>query len=90
MEIPPEIKKIVESQMDLMMAQTKAYLPFVKLAFPGVKDLSDACFALIVGNVLPTFVSQYSMRMKYPTQEDFAEFAKITQKYKEKIKEMFG
>ena len=89
MEIPPEIKKIVENQMDLMIAQTKAYLPFIKLAFPRIKDLPDACFTLIVGNVVPTFVTQYAMRMKYTTEQDFAEFTKITQKYKEKIKEIF-
>ena len=72
-----------------MIDQTKAYLPFVKLAFPGVKDLSDACFTLIVGTVLPTFVTQYAMRMKSPTEQDFAEFGTITEKYKDQIRKMF-
>ena len=89
MAIPAEIKQIVEKQIELMIDQTKAYLPFIKLAFPTVKDLSEACFTLIVGNVLPTFVTQYLMRMKSPTEQDFAEFGAITEKYRGKIKEMF-
>ena len=89
MAIQPEIKEIIENQMDLMIKQTKAYLPFIKLAFPGVKDLSEMCFNLIVGNILTTFVTQYAMRMQYPKKQDFVDFATITQYYKEKIKEMF-
>ena len=89
MAIPLEIKQIMKKQIELMIDQTKAYLPFVKLAFPRVKDLSDACFTLIVGNTLPTFVTQYAMRMKSPTEQDFAEFSAITEKYRGKIKEMF-
>jgi hypothetical protein len=89
MAIPPEIKQIIEKQMDVMIEQTKAYLPFIKLAFPGMKDLSEACYALIVGNVLPVFVTQYAMRMKYPQEQEFVEFGDLTQKYKEKIKAIF-
>ncbi len=89
MAIPLEIKQIMEKQIELMIDQTKAYLPFVKLAFPRVKDLSDACFTLIVGNVLPTFITQYAMRMKSPTEQDFAEFVTITEKYKDQIRKMF-
>ncbi|MEK6834216.1 MAG: hypothetical protein AABY31_01870 [Thermoproteota archaeon] len=89
MAIPAEIKQIMEKQIELMIDQTKAYLPFVKLAFPRVKDLSDACFTLIVGNVLPTFITQYAMRMKSPTEQDFAEFVTITEKYKDQIRKMF-
>jgi hypothetical protein len=89
MTIQPEIKEIIENQMDLMIKQTKAYLPFIKLAFPGIKDMSEMCFNLIVGNVLTTFVTQYAMRMQYPKEQDFVEFSTITQNYKEKIKEMF-
>jgi hypothetical protein len=89
MAIPAEIKQIMEKQIELMIDQTKAYLPFLKLAFPRVKDLSDACFTLIVGTVLPTFVTQFAMRMKSPTKQDFAEFGTITEKYRSKIKEMF-
>jgi hypothetical protein len=89
MAIPAEIKQIMEKQIELMIDQTKAYMPFVKLAFPRVKDLSDACFTLIVGNVLPTFITQYAMRMKSPTEQDFAEFVTITEKYKDQIRKMF-
>ncbi|HSF28419.1 MAG TPA: hypothetical protein VLA53_05310 [Nitrosopumilaceae archaeon] len=89
MAIPAEIKQIIEKQIELMIDQTKAYLPFIKLAFPRVKDLSDACFTLIIGTVLPTFVTQFAMRMKSPTEQDFAEFGTIAEKYRSKIKEMF-
>ena len=90
MSIPGEVQDVLENQMQLMINQTKAYRPFIRLAFPNVKDLSDACFTLIVGNVLPTFIAQYAMRMKYPTEKDFAEFTTITEKYREKIKEIFA
>ena len=89
MTIPVEVKNMVEKQIELMIDQTKAYLPFIKLAFPRVKDLSDACFTLIVGNVLPTFVTQYAMRMKSPTKQDFIEFGTITEKYRDQIRTMF-
>lgn len=89
MAVPAEIKQIMEKQIELMIDQTKAYMPFIKLAFPRVKDLSDACFTLIVGNVLPTFITQYAMRMKSPTEQDFAEFVTITEKYKDQIRKMF-
>jgi len=89
MAIPAEMKQIMEKQIELMIDQTKAYLPFIKLAFPRVKDLSDACFTLIVWTVLPTFVTQYAMRMKSPTEQDFAEFGIITEKYRDEIKRMF-
>ena len=89
MIIPKEVEDILENQMQLMINQTKAYLPFIRLAFPNVKDLSDACYTLIVGNVLPVFVTQYAMRMKYPNEKDFAEFTTITEKYREKIKSIF-
>jgi hypothetical protein len=89
MTIDPEIKSIIENQIELMIKQTKAYLPFVRLAFPGVKDLSDAAFSLIVANVLPVFLTQYAMRLKSPSEQDFVEFGILTNKYKEKIKKMF-
>lgn len=89
MVIPPEIKQIIEKQIDIMIEQTKAYLPFIKLAFPGMKDLSEACYVLIIGNVLPVFVTQYAMRMNYPQEQEFVEFGELTQKYKEKIKAIF-
>ena len=89
MAVPVEIKHMMEKQIELMIDQTKAYLPFIKLAFPKVKDLSDACFTLIVGNVLTTFVTQYAMRMKSPTKQDFIEFVAITEKYRDQIRTMF-
>lgn len=89
MAIPEEIKLMIEKQIELMIDQTKAYLPFIKLAFPRVKDLADACFTLIVGTVLPTFVTQYAMRMKSLNEQDFVEFGTITEKYRVKIQEMF-
>ena len=89
MTIDTEIKSIIENQIELMINQTKAYLPFVRLAFPGVKDLSDAAFSLIVANVLPVFLTQYAMRLKSPSEQDFVEFGILTNKYKEKIKKMF-
>jgi hypothetical protein len=89
MAIPAEIKQIIEKQIELMIDQTKAYLPFIKLAFPRVTDLSESCFTLIVGTVLPTFVTQFAMRVKSPTEQDFAEFRTITEKYRMKIKELF-
>lgn len=89
MTIPVEIKQVIEKQLDLMTEQTRAYLPFVKLAFPNVKDLSEGCFNLIIGNVFQLFLTQYAMRMKSPTEEDFSEFGLIAQKCREKIKKMF-
>ena len=89
MAVPAEIKHMMEKQMELMIDQTKAYLPFIKLAFPKVKDLSDACFTLIVGNVLTTFVTQYAMRLKSPNEQDFIEFGTITEKYRDQIRKMF-
>lgn len=89
MAIPVEIKQILEKQFELMIDQTRAYLPFIRLTFPTIKDLSDACYTLIVGNVLPTFVTQYALRIKSPTEQDFAEFGTIAEKYRIKIKDIF-
>ena len=89
MAIPSDITKTLENQMELMIKQAQAYVPFIKSAFPGVTDLSEMCFNMIVGNVLTTFVTQYVVRMQYPNEQDFVEFGTITQKYKEKIKELF-
>jgi len=89
MTIDPEIKTVIENQIELMIKQTKVYLPFIRLAFPGIKDLSDAAFSLIVANVLPVFLTQYAMRLKSSSEQDFVEFGILTNKYKEKIKKMF-
>ena len=72
-----------------MLLQTKSYLPFLKIAFPNVKDLSEMCFNLMVGNAFTTFLSQYTLRMKSPTEDDFVEFGTLVEKYRDKVKELF-
>ena len=89
MTLQPEIKEIVERNMDLMLTQTKAYIPFLKIAFPQTKDLPELCYNLMVGNALTTFLSQYTLRMKSPNQEDFAEFGVFMEQYRQKVKELF-
>lgn len=89
MTINPEIKKMVEKNMDLMITQTGAYLPFLKTAFPNVKDLPDFCFNMMIGNALTTFLSQYALRMQSPKKDDFSEFGIVVEKYRKKVKGMF-
>ena len=89
MTLQPEIKDTIERNMELMLTQTKSYLPFLRIAFPGVKDLSEMCYNLMVGNALTTFLGQYALRMKSPGEGDFAEFGVIVEKYKGKVKELF-
>ena len=89
MTIQPEIKDAIEKNMELMLNQTKAYLPFLKIAFPAVRDISELCFNLMVGNALTTFISQNALRMKSPEEQDFAEFGGIVEKYRTRVKEMF-
>lgn len=83
--IPKEIQDLLEEQIDLMITQCKAYLPFIKCAFPYSKNSNDAFYNLIVGSAVLVFVNQYAMRSKFPTAEDFAEFGKITLKHRELI-----
>lgn len=89
MTIQPEIKEVMERNMDLMLTQTKAYLPFLKIAFPQTKDLPELCYNLMVGNALTTFLSQYTLRMQSPSQEDFTEFGVLMEQYRQKVKELF-
>jgi len=89
MTIPDDIQDYVEKQMSLMISQTEAYLPFIKVAFPYSKNLADACYNLIVGSAVSIFVNQYAMRLKYPSAEDFSEFGKITVKYRDQIDKFF-
>ena len=89
MTIQPDVKLAIEKNMDLMLNQTKAYLPFLKMAFPTVKDLSELTFNMMVGNALTVFISQLAMRMQSPSQNDFAEFGTIVEAYKSKVKELF-
>ena len=79
----------IESNMELMLNQTKAYLPFLKVAFPAVRDLSELTFNMMVGNALTVFISQLAMRMQSPSESDFAEFGIIVEAYKSKVKELF-
>ena len=79
----------IESNMELMLNQTKAYLPFLKVAFPAVRDLSELTFNMMVGNALTVFISQLAMRMQSPSESDFAEFGTIVEEYKSKVKELF-
>ncbi|MFB5608336.1 MAG: hypothetical protein ACE5RG_09595 [Candidatus Nitrosomaritimum yanchengensis] len=85
MPIPKDIQDLLEEQIDLMITQCKAYLPFIKCAFPYSKNSNDAFYNLIVGSAVLVFVNQYAMRSKFPTAEDFAEFGKITLKHRELI-----
>ncbi len=89
MPIPEDIVEFVEKQIQLLISQTEAYLPFIKIAYPYSKNLADACYNLIVGSAVSIFVNQYAMRLKYPTAEDFTEFGKITVKYRDQIDQFF-
>ena len=89
MTISPDIKTAIEKNMELMINQTRAYLPFLKVAFPAVRDISELTFNMMVGNALTVFISQFAMRMQSPSEGDFAEFGKIVEPYRSKVKEMF-
>ena len=89
MPIPEDVKENVEKQIELMISQTEAYLPFIRVAFPYSKNLADACYNLIVGSAVSIFVNQYAMRLKYPTAEDFTGFGEITVKYRYQIDQFF-
>ena len=87
--IQKEIHDTVESQISLLIQQTKTYLPFIKTAFPLSNNLSNACYGLIAGYALSIFLNQYTIRMKYPSHEDFIEFGKIVSKYQDQIDSLF-
>lgn len=89
MVIQSEIKAAIDKNMELMLNQTKAYLPFLKVAFPAVRDLSELTFNMMVGNALTVFISQFAFRMQSPSEDDFAEFGKIVEAYRSKVKELF-
>lgn len=89
MVIQKKIQEYMDKHLDLLLAQTKSYVPFLKTAFPGT-DLTDACFNLIVGNAFSVFLSQYAMRIKAPTEEDMIEFGKTASRYREKISEILS
>lgn len=89
MTLQPEVKETIERNMDLMLKQTKVYIPFLRIAFPGVVSLSEMCYNLMVGNALTTFLSQYALRMQSPNEKDFAEFGVVVEQYRDKVKELF-
>lgn len=84
-----EIETYLDNHLNLLVQQTETYLPFIKTAFPYSKNMADACFSLIVGNALSVFINQFSMRLKYPTEQDFADFGKLSLKYRSQIDRFF-
>ena len=89
MAIPDDIQEYVEKNIKLMISQTETYLPILKIVFPYSKNLADGIYNLIVGSAISVFINQYAMRMKYPSAEDFAEFGKLTFKYRDQIDKFF-
>ncbi len=89
MTIPTDIQDQIDKHIQLMISQTESYLPFIKVAFPYSKNLADACYSLIVGSALSVFINQYAMRVSYPSVEDFTEFGKFVQRYREQIDKFF-
>jgi hypothetical protein len=89
MAIPEDIQEYVEKNIKLMISQTETYLPIIKIVFPYSKNLADGIYNLIVGSAISVFINQYAVRMKYPTSEDFSEFAKIAYKYRDQIDQFF-
>jgi hypothetical protein len=89
MAIPDDIGEFVEKHIKLMVSQTETYLPFIKVAFPYSKNVADGVYNLIIGSALSVFVNQFAMRMKYPTEEDFAEFGKIALRYRDQVDQFF-
>lgn len=89
MAIPKDIQDHVENHVKLMIAQTEIYLPFLKVAFPYSNNIADACYSLIVGNALSVFINQYTIRLKYPSTEDFTDFGRILQRYRDQVDQFF-
>jgi len=89
MAIPTDVQEYVEKNIKLMISQTETYIPVIKIVFPYSKNLADGIYNLIIGSALSVFVNQYAMRMKYPSAEDFAEFGKLTFKYRDQIDKFF-
>ena len=84
-----EIADFMKKHIEVLLAQTKSYQPFIRTAFPAM-NMSDACFNLVAANAFSVFLSQYAMRMISPTEADFAEFGTLVSGYKEKINEIFA
>jgi hypothetical protein len=80
MAIDVEVEEFVEKHIKLMISQTETYLPFIRVAFPYSNNVADGVYNLIIGSALSVFINQFTMKMKYPTANDFAEFGKIALK----------
>jgi uncharacterized protein YukJ len=89
MAIPDDVEEIVEKHIQLMISQTETYLPFIKVAFPYSNNIADGVYNLITGSALSIFLNQFTLKMKYPTAEDFTDFGKITLKYRDQIDQFF-
>lgn len=84
-----EISDFMKNHIEMLLAQTKAYQPFIKIAFPTM-NMSDACFNLIAANAFSAFMGQYAMRIISPTESDLTEFGTLVSQYKTKIDEIFS
>jgi uncharacterized protein YukJ len=89
MAIDADIEEFVEKHIQLMISQTETYLPFIRVAFPYSNNVADGVYNLIIGSALSVFVNQFTMKMKYPTANDFAEFGKIALKYRDQVDKFF-
>ncbi len=89
MVLPDDVQEFVEKHIKLMISQTETYLPFIKIAFPYSKNVADGVYNLIIGSALSVFVNQFAMRMKYPTAEDFADFGKLSLRYRDQVDQFF-
>lgn len=87
--VQKEIYDFTKNHLELLVKQTKVYLPFIKTAFPGT-DLSDACFNLVVGNAFSVFLGQYTIRIASPSEQDLAEFGSLVSQYREKVADLFS
>jgi hypothetical protein len=83
-----EIYDFMKNHMDLLIDQTKSYVPFIRTAFPTA-SMSDACFNLIVGNAFYVFLGQYAMRIRSPSEQDLAEFGALVNQYRGRVEEIF-
>ncbi|QMU54148.1 MAG: hypothetical protein GKS07_04045 [Nitrosopumilus sp.] len=89
MAIDADIEEFVEKHIQLMISQTETYLPFIRVAFPYSNNVADGVYNLIIGSALSVFVNRFTMKMKYPTADDFAEFGKIALKYRDQVDKFF-
>ncbi len=89
MAVPADVEEVVEKHIKLMISQTETYLPFIKVVFPYSNNVADSVYNLIIGSALSVFVNQYTLKMKYPTAEDFTDFGKIAIRYRDQVDQFF-